>query len=97
MPKSTITDILPVSFKTNVTAVVQDSSGKTKYTATDLAQPVENSPNFLSALWPYPLVEDTGVLVTFGTDSGLTVTKGWDNVTGFGVPVPKAFADYFKP
>jgi hypothetical protein len=24
--------------------------------------------------------------VTFGTDSSLTVTPGWDNVTGWGVP-----------
>ncbi len=97
MPKGTITDILPYSSKTNLTGVVENSAGKTKYTAAELAAPLENTTVFLGALWPYPLLEDTGVLVTFGTDSGLTVTKGWDNVTGLGVPNPKAFADYFKP
>jgi subtilase family serine protease len=97
MPSSTITDILPISSKSNVTGVVELSSGKTKYTAAQLASPIENSPNFISVLWDYPLYQDTAELVTFGTDSGLTVTKGWDNVTGVGVPVPKAFADYFKP
>jgi subtilase family serine protease len=41
--------------------------------------------DFLSALWNL----DDGVLIyalSFGTDSSLTVTKGWDNVTGWGEP-----------
>ena len=29
---------------------------------------------------------------TFGQDSSLTVTKGWDTVTGLGVPNPSLFA-----
>jgi len=97
LPTSTITDIVPYSEKTDITGVVEDPKGKTKYTAVQLGGPVEASKTFVSALWNYPLYEDTGILVTFGTDSGLTVTKGWDNVTGVGVPNPKAFADYFKP
>jgi hypothetical protein len=27
-----------------------------------------------------------GLALTFGLDSSLTVTTGWDNVTGFGEP-----------
>jgi subtilase family serine protease len=97
MPKTTITDILPVGSKTDVTGVIEDSTGKTKYTAAELAAPLYGTTNYISALWDYPLSEDTAYLITFGTDSSLLVTKGWDNVTGLGVPNPKAFADYFKP
>lgn len=95
MPKSTISDIVPYSYKTDITGVVEDGSGKTKYTAVELGEPVVNSPAFISVLWDYPLYEDTAFIVTFGTDSGLTVAPGWDDVTGVGVPKPKAFADYF--
>jgi subtilase family serine protease len=44
---------------------------------------------FVSTVWPgaygySPSIYD--VAVSFGTDSSLTVTKGWDNVTGWGEP-----------
>jgi len=97
MPASTITDILPIGFKSDVTGTVQDSAGKTTYTANQLAAPLEGTSAYVSALWDYPLLPNTAVLLTFGTDTGLTVTKGWDNVTGNGVPNAKAFADYFRP
>ncbi len=94
---SLVTDILPVSSKNNVTGTVVDSSGTTTYSAASLAAPLENTTSFISALWNYPLYEDTAFVLTFGTDSGLTVTKGWDNVTGLGVPNAKGFPTYFKP
>ena len=97
LPKNAITDILPLPETVGVTGVVTDSSGKTSYSALDLAAPVENTSHFASALWDYPLYQDTAYLITFGTDSGLTVTKGWDNVTGMGVPNPVAFVNAFKP
>jgi hypothetical protein len=37
-----------------------------------------------SAIWNFDS-EDAAVL-SFGTDSSLTVTPGWDNVTGYGEP-----------
>jgi len=45
--------------------------------------------HFLSVVWPgafgyKPSVFDAAV--SFGTDSSLTVTRGWDNVTGWGEP-----------
>jgi subtilase family serine protease len=97
MPASTITDMLPVTSTTNVTASYKESPTVTDfYTAADLAQPLENTTKFVSAIWNPPY-QDTAIVLTFGTDSGLTVTKGWDNVTGLGVPNGKAFADYFNP
>jgi subtilase family serine protease len=98
MPASTITDMLPVTSTTNVTASYKESPTVTDfYTAADLAQPLENTTKFVSAIWNYPLYQDYTFVLTFGTDSGLTITKGWDNVTGLGVPNGKAFADYFNP
>jgi subtilase family serine protease len=98
MPASTIRDVRPVSSATNVTAIYKESATITDvYKASDLAGPLENTTKFVSAIWNYPLIQDTTYILTFGTDSGLTTTVGWDDVTGVGVPNGKAFADYFKP
>jgi subtilase family serine protease len=45
--------------------------------------------HFLSTVFPGAFGESPSVFdlaVSFGTDSSLTVTKGWDNVTGWGEP-----------
>jgi len=97
MPAGTITDVLPVGSSTNVKGKITDSAGTTAYSAVQLALPVDGSNTFYSALWDYPLYQDTTYLVTFGTDSGLKTTKGWDFVTGLGTPNGKAFADFFNP
>ena len=97
MPAKTITDILPRYSQNNVVATVVDSDGTTHYSAADMAAPLEGTSVFTSVLWDVPLNPGVVELLTFGTDSGLATAKGWDNVTGVGVPNPKAFADYFKP
>jgi subtilase family serine protease len=97
MPSSTITDIVPFGSHTNVTGAITDASGITSYTASDLAQPLDGTTVFYDALWNVPLNQGTVELVTFGTDTHLRTAPGWDDVTGVGVPKPKAFADFFKP
>jgi subtilase family serine protease len=97
MPSSTITDIVPVGSSTNVTGTITDASGITSYSASDLAQPLDGTTVFYDALWNIPLNEGTVELVTFGTDTDLQTAPGWDDVTGVGVPNPKAFADFFHP
>jgi len=96
MSSAEITDILPYASKTNVIGQVKDSAGLTNYTVSSLAAPLDGSADYVTALWSIPLYEDTSALLTFGTDSGLKTTRGWDDVTGVGVPNAKAFADYFK-
>jgi subtilase family serine protease len=97
LPEGTITDVVPHGAAHNVTGVVADSVfGTTSYTADELAGPLAGNSTFLSALWDYPLYQET-FLLTFGTDSGLRTTTGWDNVTGLGTPNGKKFADYFNP
>jgi subtilase family serine protease len=95
MPAGTIFDIVPTSSPTNVSATIKDSSGVTKYTA---AEVLGISPaKFVSAIWDYADYEDTALVISFGTDPGLVVRPGWDNVTGVGTPNGQAFADYFAP
>lgn len=98
MPKGTITDILPVGSPSDVTAEIFAYQGQTdSFSASVLAQPLENTRIFYSAIWDdFSQGQDRFVL-TFGTDTGLVVTPGWDNVTGLGTPNGKAFADYFNP
>ncbi len=93
MPEGTITDIVPVTSKADVTATIQDSNGTTKYTAVALAE--RPGVKFVSALWDYPFLEDTVAVLTFGTDLELKTAPGWDDVTGVGVPNAQAFADSF--
>jgi subtilase family serine protease len=93
LPTGTVYDIVPVTSKTNVTGSIQDSNGTTKYSAAKLAG--DPTTRFISALWDYFPLEDTAVIVSFGTDSSLKTAPGWDNVTGVGTPNAQAFADYF--
>jgi subtilase family serine protease len=85
----------------NVIGLLADSSGDTSLTAPEIFTKAENEDDypydltlysqigFLSVIWPgaYGYTPaDLDVVVSFGTDSSLTVTKGWDNVTGWGEP-----------
>jgi hypothetical protein len=98
MPASTIMDVTPVTSAANVTAKYKESPKLTDvYTAAELAGPLENTTEFVTAIWNYPLNQDTIYVLSFGTDSGLVTATGWDNVTGVGVPNGRAFAEYFMP
>jgi subtilase family serine protease len=98
MPYGSITDVRPVTSTTNVTgSILNITSGTTtNYTAAQLAAPLGNTTQFYSALWT-PQYSGETLVVTFGTDTGLKTTNGWDNVTGLGTPNGQAFADYFNP
>jgi subtilase family serine protease len=95
MPAGAIYDIVPVTSKTNVTASIQEATGTNKYTPAQVGGVTSGA--FVSAIWDYADLADTALVLTFGTDPGLTVHKGWDDVTGVGTPNAKAFADAFAP
>jgi subtilase family serine protease len=62
-----------------------DSTGATFYSASGLFSGLlYTQTEFPSAVWP--LDANDAIVLSFGTDSSLTVTKGWDNVTGYGEP-----------
>ena len=83
-----ITDVLPTSDLnvSDVSGTVYDSNGPTFYSQTGLFSGLLYSQSqFVSAIWPI-LPGEEDIAITFGTDSSLTVTPGWDNVTGYGEP-----------
>jgi subtilase family serine protease len=83
-----ITDVVPTSslVATDPAGTVYDSSGATFYSADGLFYPGElySQTVFPSAVWPFD--SSDALVLSFGTDSSLTVTPGWDNVTGYGEP-----------
>jgi subtilase family serine protease len=96
-----ITDVVPPAAsirKYNVTGSITDSSGTTNFTAKEIyddAEDLDSNANltlysqaaFLSAVWPNSFGSNQfDLAVSFGTDTSLTVTTGWDNVTGWGEP-----------
>lgn len=93
LPSATINDVVPVSSDTNVSGIVVDSNGETDYSSESLMTPLYTTTQFYTALWSRPFAPGVYVAFGFGTDMSLTVTPGWDNVTGLGVlNVPNALA-----
>jgi YVTN family beta-propeller protein len=101
LPPGAITDILPYGSRTNVTGIIHQATPPTTihYSANDLAGPLGNTKVYYSAMAgapaSYPGFENFLFALTFGTDSSLTTSVGWDNVTGLGTPNGEAFADGF--
>jgi subtilase family serine protease len=82
-----ITDVKPASGlnAADVAGTVYDASGASFYSATALFNgSLYSQTQFPSAIWQVATGEYAAL--SFGTDSSLTVTDGWDNVTGWGEP-----------
>jgi subtilase family serine protease len=76
----------------NVSGVIIAPPNTTFESSTDLAQPLQNTTRFVSALFQSPTSTRWDVF-TFGTDSSLVTGPGWDNVTGLGTPNGEPFVD----
>jgi subtilase family serine protease len=69
----------------NASGTVHDESGTKFYSPAELYSGLlYTTTDFVSTIWN--ISSSTAYGLSFGTDSSLTVTKGWDNVTGFGEP-----------
>jgi hypothetical protein len=79
-----------------VTGIITVNGTPKSLSADELASPLLNTTSFYSALYNDPSSAAWYVL-TFGTDSSLTVTPGWDNVTGLGTPNGAAFVNALVP
>jgi len=93
LPAGAVTDILPLSSPTNLAGTIFDSNGATFYSPSYLFSPFiyPAQEGFISANWPFDALDAEAI--AFSIDSSLAVTKGWDNVTGFGVPNGLTFID----
>jgi subtilase family serine protease len=85
-----ITDVTSISSPNNVTGTITDAGGTDPINSGELASPLFNQPNFISALYNSPFSTRWFVL-TFGLDSTLSVGPGWDPATGLGTPNPPEF------
>jgi subtilase family serine protease len=91
--KSGIVDVVPFSKPDDLHGSVTDSHGTTDYSADALfASALPAKLNVFAALWNQPQYEDA-LAYGIGLDSSLTVTKGWDNVTGYGTPAGLGFIE----
>jgi subtilase family serine protease len=80
-----LVDVLPLSSVTNVAGTIYDSTGVTFYSPSSLfAGQVYGATGFTSAV--ANAGNNTDYAISFGLDTSLTVTTGWDNVTGYGTP-----------
>jgi len=82
----------------DVTGSITDTTGTHSYTAKKLFTSAKvyggsgylsfAQSSFLSAVWPVVTGPNGFYLaLSFGTDTSLTTTSGWDNVTGWGEPI----------
>ena len=93
LAEGSIQDVLPTTPSTvsNPAGVVFDQNGSTYYSAASLfTGSLFTNTGFTSGIWPY-VGGDTYAVIGFGLDTSLTVTPGWDNVTGYGTPNGMAF------
>jgi subtilase family serine protease len=92
LPAGAIADVTAVSSANNVTGMINGSP----VSADSLAAPLGNTTSYFSALYNSPSSHRWDV-VTFGTDSSLTVGPGYDHVTGLGTPNGAAFVNAIAP
>jgi subtilase family serine protease len=91
-----ITDVVPPPASLtqyNPYALLTDGTNTTSLTPTEIytesGVDLYSQSKFLSAIYPGAFGlprSDLSLAISFGTDSSLTVTTGWDNVTGWGEP-----------
>jgi subtilase family serine protease len=75
MPAGAITDIVPVGSPTNVRASIQEPTMTNNYTPSEVLGagglppgPSAAPGKFVSAIWDYPYLESTELVISFGTD-----------------------------
>src|SRR6202020_1046114 len=83
LPAGAVTDVVPVTSKSNVKASILESTGTINYTPSQvLGGPTPATPpKFVSALWDYPSIEDTALVVSFGMDCSALPSSDLDGTS----------------
>ncbi len=78
MPKGTLTDIVPVTSKDNLTAAIAGAGGVKTFDASHvIGGAMPSTPaDFISALWDYGKGYQTAIAVSFGTDCVVAPVEG---------------------
>jgi hypothetical protein len=95
LPAAAIADVISVSSRDDVSGAIHDAGGTSPEIASDLAAPLQNLPEFFSAIYNSPF-STRWFVITFGTDSTLTVGPGYDLATGLGTPNPPQFVQALR-
>ncbi len=86
LPADAITDVIDETSAANVHGTIYaPPKAPETVTADELAEPLENTVHYVSAMYNSPF-STRWFTLTFGTDTSLTTGPGWDNVTGLGTP-----------
>ena len=94
LPAGAITDVTPPNPNLNVAGFITQVGGAmTPESAAMLAAPLGTSTPFFSAL--YNGTSTRWYVLTFNTDSSLSASVGWDDVTGLGTPNGLWFVNAF--
>jgi subtilase family serine protease len=93
LPVGAVSDVVPFSSPNNVTGMI---NGSTAESADFLAGPLNGTTQYYSALFQSSASTRWDVF-TFGTDSSLATSPGWDNVTGVGTPNGWNFVNAIAP
>jgi hypothetical protein len=81
-----IFDIKAVSSPHNVSGHIYDPPSPPAYESpAALSAPLDGTTRFVNALY-HNAFSSRWYVLSFGTDTSLTVGNGWDNVTGVGAP-----------
>jgi subtilase family serine protease len=85
--KTGLADVLPLNNANNLSGSLTDKGGTRAYSTAQIFAPLDTpNPVFVAALWTWADYDGATFGLSFGLDSSLTVTTGWDNVTGYGTP-----------
>jgi subtilase family serine protease len=91
LPAGAMTDVVAVGSESDVRGSITTTSGTEHLSPAALAQPLDTETPFYSAL--YNGTSTRWYVITFGTDSSLAATPGWDEATGLGTPNGMAFVN----
>ena len=77
MPAGAINDVVPVGSTTNVSAAIKEPTGVNSYSPSNVMGGA--TPNkFVSAIWDYPSIQLTALVVSFGTDCATLPADDFD-------------------
>jgi subtilase family serine protease len=77
MPAGAINDIVPVSSPTNVSAAIKEPTGVNSYSPSEVLGGA-TPPKFVSAIWDYPSIQFTSLVISFGTDCSTLPESDFD-------------------
>jgi subtilase family serine protease len=88
LPANAITDVVPVGSPLDVAGIITVNNHDILLEGPFQLVAPETWTPFVSALFnsTIPGIYDAWTVISFGTDTSLATSRGWDNVTGLGTP-----------